>query len=60
MKMNLDPELAAAVDFLPKLGMGEPEEARAALREMLAQYPHPPLPEGVTTVDRTIAGIDGN
>jgi acetyl esterase/lipase len=60
MKMNLDPELAAAVDFLPKLGMGEPEEARAALREMLAQYPHPPLPEGVTTVDRTIAGVDGN
>jgi acetyl esterase/lipase len=60
MKMNLDPELAAAVDFLPKLGMGEPEDARAALREMLAQYPHPPLPEGVTTVDRTIAGIDGN
>jgi acetyl esterase/lipase len=60
MKMNLDPELAAAVDFLPKLGMGEPEEARAALREMLAQYPHPPLPEGVTTVDRTVAGVDGN
>jgi acetyl esterase len=60
MKMNLDPELAAAVDFLPKLGMGEPEEARAALREMLAQYPHPPLPEGVTTVDRTISGVDGN
>jgi acetyl esterase len=60
MKMNLDPELAAAVDFLPKLGMGEPEEARAALREMLAQYPHPPLPEGVTTVDRTIAGVDSN
>jgi acetyl esterase len=60
MKMNLDPELAAAVDFLPKLGMGEPAEARAALREMLAQYPHPPLPDGVTTVDRTIAGVDGN
>jgi acetyl esterase/lipase len=27
---------------------------------MLAQYPHPPLPERVTTVDRTIAGVDGN
>jgi len=58
--MNLDPELAAPADFLPKLGMTKPADARAALREMLAQYPHPPLPEGVTTVDRTIAGIDGN
>jgi acetyl esterase/lipase len=27
---------------------------------MLAQYPRPPLPDGVTTVDRTIAGVDGN
>jgi hypothetical protein len=48
--MNLDPELAAAVPFLPSLPMGEPEEARASLRQMLAEYPRPPLPEGVTTV----------
>jgi acetyl esterase len=60
MIMNLDPELAATVDFLPKLPMGTPEESRAALREMLAQYPRPPLPDGVTTVDRTVPGVDGN
>ena len=36
MTMNLDPELAAAVPFLPNLPMGEPEEARASLRQMLA------------------------
>lgn len=60
MKMNLDPELAAAVDFLPKLPMGEPAESRATLREMLTQYPRPPLPEGVTSVDRTVPAVDGN
>ncbi len=60
MIMNLDPELAAAVDFLPKLPMGEPAEARAALRQMIADVPRPPLPEGVTTVDRTVPGVDGN
>jgi len=58
--MKLDPELAAAVAFLPKLPMGEPEEARAGLRQMLAEYPGPPLPEGVSTVDRTVPGADGN
>ncbi len=60
MIMNLDPELAAAVDFLPKLPMGEPAEARVALRQMIADVPRPPLPEGVTTVDRTVPGVDGN
>ena len=60
MTMNLDPELAAAVPFLPNLPIGEPEEARASLRRMLAEYPRPPLPEGVTTVDRTVPGADGN
>jgi acetyl esterase len=60
MIMNLDPELAAAVDFLPKLPMGEPAEARAALRQMIADVPRPPLPDGVTTVDRTVPGVDGN
>jgi acetyl esterase len=58
--MNLDPELAAAVEFLPKLPMGEPEDSRAALRQMLADYPRPPLPDGVTTVDRAVPGPDGN
>jgi acetyl esterase len=58
--MNLDPDLAALVDFLPTLPMGTPEESRAGLRDMLAQYPRPPLPDGVTTVDRTVPGVDGN
>jgi len=58
--MNLDPELAAAVEFLPKLPMGTPEESRAALRTMLADVPRPPLPDGVTTVDRAVPGPDGN
>jgi acetyl esterase len=60
MTMNLDPELAAAVPFLPDLPMGEPEEARASLRQMLAEYPRPPLPDGVTIVDRVVPGADGN
>jgi acetyl esterase len=60
MLMNLDPELAAVVDFLPKLPMGEPAEARAALRKMIADVPRPPLPDGVATVDRTVPGVDGN
>jgi acetyl esterase/lipase len=58
--MNLDPELAAAVEFLPKLPMGEPEESRAALRQMLAELPPPPPPDGLTTVDRAVPGPDGN
>jgi acetyl esterase/lipase len=58
--VNLDPELAVAVPFLPALGMGEPEEARAALRQVLAELPRPPLPETLTIVDRTVPGVDGN
>ena len=58
--VNLDPELAPAVPLMPSLGMGEPAEARAALREMIAGLPLQPVPDGLTIVDRTVPGVDGN
>jgi acetyl esterase/lipase len=58
--VNLDPELAPAVPFLPSLGMGEPAEARAALREVIAGLPLQPVPDGLAVVDRTVPGVDGN
>jgi acetyl esterase len=58
--VNLDPELAPAVPLLPSRGMGEPAEARAALREMIAGLPPQPVPDGLVIVDRTVPGVDGN
>jgi len=58
--VNLDPELAAVVPYLPSLGTIEPAEARVALREMIAGLPPPILPDGLTISDQTIPGADGN
>src|ERR1700733_1716843 len=54
-----DPELAAVVPLLPDLPGGDPLAIRAALSEMIAQFP-PPDTTGVRIEDRQIPGRKGD
>lgn len=54
-----DPEIAAVVPLLPDLPGDDPLAIRAALSEMIAQFP-PPDTAGVGIEDRQIPGRDGD
>ncbi|GLE54101.1 alpha/beta hydrolase [Mycobacterium montefiorense] len=54
-----DPEIAAVVPLLPDLPGGDPLAIRAALSDMIAQFP-PPDTIGVQIEDREIPGRDGD
>ncbi|GBG37683.1 alpha/beta hydrolase [Mycobacterium montefiorense] len=54
-----DPEIAAVVPLLPDLPGGDPLAIRAALSDMIAQFP-PPDTTGVQIEDREIPGRDGD
>lgn len=54
-----DPEIAAVVPLIPDLPGGDPLAIRAALSEMIAQFP-PPDTAGVHIEDRRIPGRDGD
>jgi acetyl esterase/lipase len=54
-----DPEIGAVVPHLPDLPGGDPLAIRAALAEMIAQFP-PPDTTGVQIEDRQIPGRDGD
>jgi acetyl esterase/lipase len=53
-----DPELAAAIEVMPNLDLTSIDEARAAMKELLAQLPEADT-SGVTITDVLIAGPDG-
>lgn len=54
----MDPELAAAVPYLPDVPFSRLAEARAAYDELVAQLPSPDL-TGVTLQERSIPGPEG-
>lgn len=54
-----DPEIAAVVPLLPDLPGDDPLAIRAALSDMIAQFP-PPDTTGVQIEDREIPGRDGD
>jgi acetyl esterase/lipase len=54
-----DPEIAAVVPLLPGLPGNDPSAIRAAMSEMVAQFP-PPDTTGVQMEDRQIPGRDGD
>jgi acetyl esterase/lipase len=54
-----DPEIAAVVSLLPDLPGDDPWAIRAAMSEMIAQFP-PPDTTGVQIEDRQIHGRDGD
>lgn len=58
--MNIDPELAPALPFLPATDPGDLLASRAETMAMLASLPKPTMPAGLLTEDRTITGPDGN
>lgn len=59
MPYAFDPELAAAVPFLPKLDSDDPAAIRAELSAMIARLP-PPDTTGLQLEDRQIPGRDGD
>ncbi|MDT7695202.1 MAG: acetyl esterase, partial [Pseudonocardiales bacterium] len=58
MTYAFDPELAAAIEVMPNLDLTSIDEARAAMKELLAQLPEADT-SGVTITDVLIAGPDG-
>jgi acetyl esterase/lipase len=54
-----DPEIAAVVPLLPDLPGDDPLAIRAALSEMIAQFPPPDI-TGLQIEDRRIPGCDGD
>jgi acetyl esterase/lipase len=59
MPYAFDPEIAAAVPFLPDADTDDPAAIRAGLSEMIAQLP-PPDTTGLRIEDRQIPGRDGD
>ncbi|MFF4238094.1 alpha/beta hydrolase [Actinomadura geliboluensis] len=57
--MTLDAELAAAFDGMPYVGLADPAEARAAMRDLVSALARPTTAEGADVADRTIPGPPG-
>ncbi|WP_433477599.1 alpha/beta hydrolase [Spirillospora sp. CA-142024] len=57
--MTLDPELAAALDGLPYVGLADPIKARASMRDLAAALAEPPAAAGSGVEERTIPGSPG-